>query len=106
MAFASDAPHHQRARSHQAWPHAANGVDKRAKPRAHSDQKILIEQEEGLDRTNLANRILYDEIAVIELRVQRILNQLVISMILTFVRECNLPARTLSQIVTLDDFET
>src|SRR5262245_47155468 len=106
MAFTSGASHHQHARSHQARPEAPNANNERVKSRAYPDQQILIEQEEGLYGTNLANRVPYDEIAVVELRMDRILDQFVVSMILAFVRECNLPARTLSQSVTLDDFET
>jgi hypothetical protein len=55
---------------------------------------------------NLANRVLYREIPVIELRMKRILDQFVISMILALARESDLPARTAPQIVSRDDFET
>src|SRR6516225_9667949 len=106
MAFTGYASHHQRARSHQARPHPASGVDEHAKSRARSDQQIQVQQEKGLHGTYLANRVLYDEIPVIELRMKRILDQLVVSMILALVRESHLPAGTALQIVACDDFET
>ena len=106
MAFAGGTTNHQHARPHQARPQAPNANNERVKSRAYPDQQILIEQEEGLYGKNLANRVPYDEIAVVELRMERILDQLVVSMILAFVRECDLPARTLSQFVALDEFET
>jgi len=106
MAFTGGAAHHQRARPHQARPQAPNANNERVKSRAYPDQQILIEQEKRLYGANLANRVPYDEIAVVELRMECILDQLVVSMILALVRERDLPAQTLSQIVALDDFET
>src|SRR5262249_38414196 len=105
MAFASGTPHHQHPRSHEPRPHAANGIDERAESGAHPDQQILVEQKEGLCATNLTNRVLDDEITVIELGVERILDQFVVSMILALVRECALPARVLLQTITCDDFK-
>ena len=48
MAFAGDAPHHQRTSSHKAWPHPANGVYEQPKPRARPNQQIQVQQEKRL----------------------------------------------------------
>src|SRR5262249_650870 len=98
--------HHQRARSHQARPHPASGVDEHAKSRTGSDQQIQVQQEKRLHGTNLANNVLYDEIPVIEFWMKRILDQFAVSMILAFICESDFPARTALQIVARDDFET
>src|SRR6516164_10591982 len=104
MAFTGDAADHERASSHQVWPHPANYVDERAKPRARSDQQIQIQKKKRLYGTNLTDRVLDDEISVIELGMERILDQFVVSMILTLVRESDPPARTALQIAACDDF--
>jgi hypothetical protein len=56
--------------------------------------------------TNLTDRVLDDEIPVVELGMERILDQFVISMILALVRESDPPARTALQIAARGDFET
>src|SRR5262249_17421061 len=59
----------------------------------------------GLHGANFATRVPYDKIAIVELGVERIFNQLVIAMIFAFIRECAPPARNLCQIITPNDFE-
>src|SRR5262249_27232608 len=80
-------------------------IDKSAQARTRSYQQILIEKEKGLHGANSTTRILDDEIAIFELRVQCIFDQLIIAMILAFICEGGSPARKSRQIITPDDFE-
>ena len=81
-------------------------ADHHAKPGAHADQQIEVQQKNGLYCASLTCRVLDDEIPIIELGMKRILDQFVISMVLALVCESDLPARTALQIVARDDFET
>jgi hypothetical protein len=105
MSFTGNASNHYHARPHKARPDAADVLDEGTKTLAHSDQQILIEQKEGLHGANLTICIPYEKIEIFELGMERVLDQLVITMILAFARECYLPARKLREAVTPDDLK-
>ena len=60
MSFAGRAADHQRAQLREARPQAPDRGDQRSRPLAAAGEEILIEDEERLDRPDLAERIPYD----------------------------------------------
>ena len=60
MALASDAPDHQGAQLQEARPEPPHRLDRAQDPLIDAGEKVLVEQEEGLDGQGLAVRVLDD----------------------------------------------
>src|SRR5690348_6085500 len=91
MSLAGGAPDHQGSHHQAARPRASDGFDQPRYLRAYADREILIENEKRLNRTNLTVRVPNREIPIVEALPERILDELVISMILTLTDKSAFP---------------
>src|SRR5690349_3278126 len=87
VTFSSRAADHQGAHAHEARPPAAGSSDQPIKPRPKSNQQILLKNEKGLNGTNRAGLICDREIPIIEIPVDRVLDQFIVAVILAFACE-------------------
>ena len=82
MPFATRAAHHQRPHLQELRPNPPYRACQGLRPRSNTRKQILVEHEERLDCANLPALIPDHEIAILELRADRILHDLVIAAIL------------------------
>ena len=76
MSFAGSASHHQRTCTHEARPKTPYAGNDFREGAADAGEKILVDQEIGLDRTD-GSIVLDDQITVIESVLQRVFQKLV-----------------------------
>ncbi|HTV28667.1 MAG TPA: hypothetical protein VMF32_12855 [Xanthobacteraceae bacterium] len=105
MPFSGGASHHQRACAHEAAPEAANEIDHPAQLGLGTNEQIQIKEKERLDPTNFARLIADYKISVIELFVDRVLDQFVISAILGLSGERINPSFTFYRFEPRSDFD-
>jgi hypothetical protein len=93
VSFARRASHHEHAGAHEARPHPANEVRQQTDPRFGANEQILIKDKTRLRGADLTRRVTYNEIAVVEFIVDRILDEFVVSAILCLKAEgvCPMP---------------
>src|ERR1700683_3807264 len=80
-----------RVRAHEARPHPENEVRQRPDARFGAGEQIQIEDKTWLHRADLAGRIAHDEIALLEIFVDRVLDEFVVSAVLCLVADSVLP---------------
>ena len=80
--FSCSASHHQRSRTHEARPEAANEIRQPSDSGLGADEQIQIEDKKWLDRANFAGLVTDDEISVVELLVDCILDEFIIAAVL------------------------
>jgi hypothetical protein len=91
MTFSGGAPDHHRACKHETGPNAPYAGGEFRDVSAETREEILIEQKIRLDVDGV---IAFDlQVAVLESVPQRVFKELVITMILSLLGECRLPAR-------------
>ena len=100
MALACNATDHQCSHAHEPREDSANELDRRSDGGANSNQKVLVEDEEGLNRTNASARVLDHEISVLELGLKRVFDELVVTEVLSFVAERPRPMLAMRELTT------
>jgi hypothetical protein len=88
---------------HEARPQAPNEAGQPADSRRGSDQQIQIENEKRLDAADLAGPVPDREITIVELGVDRVLDDLVVTAILGLRREGIGPAPASRRLLPRDD---
>src|SRR5450631_628471 len=79
VAFARRASNHQRAGAHEARPKATNLRRQPSDPGFGADQQIQVENKKRLDGTDLAAAVPDDKILVVELLVDGVFDEFIIS---------------------------
>ena len=92
-----------RVRAHEARPHPANEVRQRPDARFGAGEQIQIEDKTWLHRADLAGRIAHDEIALLEIFVDRVLDEFVVSAVLCLEAESALPMPRLHHLAARND---
>src|SRR5216683_280289 len=98
MTFARNTANHERAQLHEPREQATQEFDGTFERGTNSGEHILIEEEKRLHRLNLPGGVLDHEISVIELRMDRVLDEFVIAVILPLRLECVRPIPALCQL--------
>src|SRR5665213_1697646 len=82
MPFTCRASHHQRACTHEARPQATNDSRQPLDSGFGADEQIQVETEKRLDGANLALQVPDNEIPKVELLVDCVLDEFIISAVL------------------------
>src|SRR5215472_5255850 len=81
LGFAGNTPDHHRLHKHKSRPWMANAVKQMSKIWTGASQNVLIEDKKRLDGSNHSLRVLQYKIQIFELGMDRIVYQIVITMI-------------------------
>src|SRR5262249_43276000 len=97
MGLAGGAADHQGAQLEEAWIESSNARNPGDPFRAKPFENILIDEEEWLDCPHPSVVVDDHEIAVLEVALKRIVQDLVVPVILSLVGECRHPGRASGQ---------
>src|SRR5216684_8192076 len=103
MGFACDTANHHGLHEHESWPSGPDRIDQTSESPMNSGENILVKNEERLDGLNLALMVPDGEIPIIEFRVDGVLDDFVIAVILVLRRERALPMPAISQLIARND---
>ncbi len=103
VSFPSRATDHQRADLKESRSESANRIHQHLHLFACAGSEVLIEQEERLDRANGLVLVEDGKIPIIEYRLDSVLYDFVIAMILPVARKCLMPSRAIWKLMAGED---
>src|SRR4029077_447527 len=85
LTSAGRAANHQHPHRKKAWKFFSNKIDDSAKSSAHAFDQILSDEENWLDGANISGTVLEQRVMIFKIVRQRLVDQLVITVIFAFV---------------------
>ena len=104
MAFASRAANHQHAHGQETRKVPSHRLDRRAELARHAFDEILPDEKERLNGANVSRAIFEKQIPMLEIPIERLLENLVIPVVLTPVLKSALPGIAILQVGARHDF--
>src|SRR5207245_9693932 len=98
MAFASRAANHEHAHGQGTRKAPSHRLDRRAELARHAFDEILPDEKERLNGANVSRAIFEKQIPMLEIPIERLLENLVIPVVLTPVLKSALPGIAILQV--------